>query len=163
MTFQHTRPASGSRAAHRAKRQYRLRLPRFWFCAAGILGRPADMRLAPDSSMPIMRAMSDEERSSSDPMKLFRKSYTEEDIEALLSSPRFVVACDAYGAGCCSLQEMTTLAFTAPPYIPCNLEPLTFADLVFEIVERIRSGKMEIPESWKQEFSHFYVQRRVRD
>ena len=88
-----------------------------------------------------------------------RQNYTEEDIQALISSPRFLVAADAYGAGRCTLAQMLKLAFTGPPYIPYNLDALVFADLVLDVVKRIHSGKISVSEDSKREFADFYADR----
>jgi hypothetical protein len=86
----------------------------------------------------------------------WRFAYTEEDVQALISEPRFLVAADAYGAGCCTLQQMTKLAFTAPPYLPRNLQIPGFAALVIDVVKRIHAGKLEVREEWKRQYADFY-------
>jgi hypothetical protein len=88
-----------------------------------------------------------------------RRSYSEEDIQALIVSPRFLVAVDAYGLGRCSLEQMLKLAFTEPPYIPRGLHPLGFAALVFEVVRRIRAGEVWVPDDWRQQYEDSYVDR----
>jgi hypothetical protein len=64
-------------------------------------------------------------------------SYSEEDVQALNSSPQFRVAVDAFAADHCSLQQMTLLAFSEPPYIPRELSVWAFTKLVMEVVRRI--------------------------
>jgi hypothetical protein len=103
--------------------------------------------------------MSDPEDGSVDPTKAYRQSYTEDDIQALRSTPRFLVAADAYGLGRCTLEQMVALAFTQPPYLPRNLGLRTFADLIFELVRRIKAGELLVPEEWKKEYSSFYQQQ----
>jgi hypothetical protein len=44
-----------------------------------------------------------------------RWAYSEEDVQALIASPRFLAAADAYSLGHCTLEQMLRLAFTAPP------------------------------------------------
>ena len=89
----------------------------------------------------------------------FRQSYNETDIQILAGSPRFLVAADAYGADRCTLANVLALAFTGPPYIPHNLDPMAFADLVFEVVRRIHAGEIHIQETWKRDYAHFYADR----
>lgn len=85
-----------------------------------------------------------------------RRSYTEEDVLHLTSNPRFLVAVDAYGSNCCNLQQMLGLAFTEPPYLPRNLDALTFAHLVHDVVRRIRQGELVVSDKWKRDYEHFY-------
>jgi hypothetical protein len=86
----------------------------------------------------------------------FRTSYTEEDVAALVASPRFLVAVDAYGANHCSLAQMLRLAFTEPPYIPRGLDAKVFALLVMDVVKRIHSGTLHVPPEWKATYAEFY-------
>jgi hypothetical protein len=90
-------------------------------------------------------------------MTQYRDSYSEEDVQALTSSPRVLVAVDAFAANHCSLQQMTLLAFSEPPYIPRDLSLWAFTKLVMEVVRRVQAGELEIPEEYKRKYSHFYV------
>lgn len=101
--------------------------------------------------------MTDHPKSS--PPSHRKKTYTEESVQTLISSPRFVVAADAYGANRCTLAQMLKLAFTEPPYIPFDLDPLVFADLVLNVVKRIHAGEIQIDDDWKREFADFYIDR----
>jgi len=86
-------------------------------------------------------------------------SYDEADVRALMAEPRFIIAVDAYGANRCTLAQMTRLAFTEPPYVPRDLHPITFAQLVLELVRRIKSREIKIDHSAKDTFIHFYNQQ----
>ena len=88
---------------------------------------------------------------------VYRASYTEEDVDALLADPRFLVGVDAYQGGCCTLSQMLLLVFDGPPYIPRQLDPMVFARLVFDICDRICSGELKVPEESKQTYSRFYI------
>jgi hypothetical protein len=87
----------------------------------------------------------------------WRFAYTEEDVQALISDPSFLVAADAYGAGCCTLGQMLELSFAAT--IPRNLKPPGFAALVNDVVRRIHAGKLEVREEWKRQYADFYKQQ----
>ena len=85
-----------------------------------------------------------------------RSEFDAADIEALVADDRFLVAVDAYGANCCSLAQMLQLAATGPPYIPRDLHPMTFSELVMVVVSRIHSGELIVREEAKQKFRSFY-------
>ena len=102
-----------------------------------------------------------ETKSSFQPDLPRQKSYTEQDIQDLLSEPKFVVAVDAYGAGCCNLQQMLHLAWDKPPYIPKNLDLLIFARLVHEVVRRIHTGLIKVPDEDKSTYHDFYSQQDI--
>ena len=85
-----------------------------------------------------------------------RDSYDEADIGALTSGGRFLAAVDAYGCGFFRLSQMLQLAFDRPPYIPRNLDPLVFADLVLELVRRLHAGELAIPDDVKRTYRQSY-------
>jgi hypothetical protein len=105
----------------------------------------------------VMLVSKDETQKPPDQLQNpFRTFYTEQDVAGLIASPRFLVAVDAYGAGHCSLAQMTRLAFSEPPYLPRNLDMLVFADLVRDVVNRIQSGSVPVPPEWKATYAEFY-------
>ena len=86
-----------------------------------------------------------------------RQSYNEDDIWALIASPRLLIAADAYGADRGTLSDMVTLAFIGPLYVPRSLDPIAFAGLVFEVVRRIHMGEINVPSEWRREHAEFYT------
>jgi hypothetical protein len=88
-----------------------------------------------------------------------RSSYDETDISVLVSDPRFLVAADAYGDGCCTMAQFLRLAFEGPPYLPRRLSSDAFADLILEVVRRIHSGELIIADTFKNTYRNFYRQQ----
>jgi hypothetical protein len=87
-----------------------------------------------------------------------RRSCTEVDIQALISSPAFLVAVDAYGANRCTLPQMMERAF-GKPYVPRDLSLPAFTRLVIEVVRRIHAGALRVPKEWKAAHRGFYIER----
>ena len=86
-----------------------------------------------------------------------RKDYDAEDVGLLKSNPRFLVAVDAYRLGFCTLAQMLRLAFTEPPYIPRGLDPFAFSRLVFDLIEQMSRGLVNVNVEDKVKYMSFYT------
>lgn len=93
----------------------------------------------------------------------FRSSFEEGDIQALIQVPSLLIAADAYASGHDTLSDMPKLGFSGPPYIFRELHPLAFAQMVFEVLRRIRSSELTVPNEWKAKHADFYTIEHPRE
>ena len=63
-------------------------------------------------------ATHDSDGQNDKPRDSYREEYDEADIKALTSSPRFLVALDAFGMECCTMSQAVRLALEGPRTCP---------------------------------------------
>ena len=86
-----------------------------------------------------------------------RESFNETDIEELIKVPRVLACLDAYCQGITSFAEAKRRMFGNERYFPRALSHPALLHLAFEVCERIKSGRIAVPTSFRNDFSFAYV------
>ena len=89
--------------------------------------------------------------------------YTENDIEKLIHSRRFLAAVHGYSMDLIPLGEAIVRAAEAKPYYSRTLEILGYVQVFHEVAERIQDGRIQIPDGLPQEYRDIYDQKEPKD
>ena len=86
-------------------------------------------------------------------------NYDDEDVIALRQDPRLIAGVDAFRRGCCTLQQMINLVYVKAPFFPRCLSPFAFSDIVFALAEELKTACLTVPDTDKEIFADFYLNR----
>jgi hypothetical protein len=88
-----------------------------------------------------------------------RASFTEHDIEELLRDQKLLACVDGYGRNLMTFGAAQLLMFGNNTFVPFDLSWDAFHRLCVEVVDRIRSGKIKIPDDFLEKFPEVYISR----
>jgi hypothetical protein len=97
------------------------------------------------------------------PLPVRRQSFEEEDIRALLSDPLILACIDAYGQGMGSFNEAVRRMFGDANFHPRNLSGQAFLGLAFEVIQRIKDGRIALAPSLRDQHPSAYVSQIQRE
>jgi hypothetical protein len=90
------------------------------------------------------------------PIAARRERFDEADIQEILKEPRMLACLDAYCQGITTLRETQRRMFGNAHYLPRSLSQTALLHLAFEVCERIKSGRIVVPATFRDQYGFAY-------
>jgi hypothetical protein len=118
---------------------------------------PADLTLLHNSGLLVFK-FSDFEGMSRDesPFTVWRDTFTEEDLQALIKDRRFLAGIDAMAKGIVGWGTVRDQIMGGANHGPRDLSAIGLTRLGFEVYDRVQSVAIQVPPELRQEFPEAY-------